>query len=358
MKGFVISGIQQMGIGVMNVNEAWKWYINQFGMDCRAFEDEAEAKLMLPYTGGEPRSRHAVLALNLQSGGGFEIWQYKGREPLKIKEEIIIGDLGIIACKIKAKNTEETLNSFQKNGIAVPVSVSQDPAEKTTFFMKDPYGNIFQIVEATDWFMNEKKNTGGAYGALIGVSDIEKSRVVYSDILGYDEVIYDSTGTFSDLADLPGGKNEFRRVLLKRTKPFTGPFSKLLGQSVIELISSTNKPGKKIFENRFWGDPGFIHICFDMRGMDELKSFCESKGFQFTVDSKKSHEGKSFDMGEAAGHFSYIEDPDGTLIEFVETHKMPVLKKFGLYFDLRKRDPEKSLPDWMVKTLRFSKVKN
>ena len=62
-------------------------------------------------------------------------------------------------------------------------------------------------------------------------------------------------------------------------------------------------------------------------------------------------------MGEAAGYFSYIADPDGALIEFVETHKMPILKKLGLYFDLRKRDPNKSLPDWMIKTLRFSRVK-
>ena len=59
-----------------------------------------------------------------------------------------------------------------------------------------------------------------------------------------------------------------------------------------------------------------------------------------------------------AGHFSYIEDPDGTLIEFVETHKVPILKKLGWYLDLRKRNPHKSLPDWIVKTLRFSRVKN
>jgi catechol 2,3-dioxygenase-like lactoylglutathione lyase family enzyme len=358
MKGYVISGIQQMGIGVVNVQEAWKWYRKQFGMDCRVFDDEAEAKLMLPYTGGEPRSRHAVLALNLQSGGGFEIWQYVGREPVNITEEIRIGDLGIIACKMKAKNIPETLTNFQKRGIFVPETLSEDPSGKQTFFMKDPYGNLFQMVEATDWFMNERKDTGGAYGAVIGVSDIEKSKVVYCDILGYDEVVYDKTGLFSDLSNLPGGNHEFRRVLLKRSKPFAGPFSKVLGESVIELISAVRKPGKKIYEGRFWGDPGFIHLCYDMRGMDELKIFCESKGFPFTVDSKKSHEGNSFDMGEAAGHFSYIADPDGTLIEFVETHKMPILKKFGLYFDLRKRDPEKSLPNWMIKALRFSRIKN
>jgi len=358
MKGYIISGIQQMGIGVLNVEEAWKWYIKHFGMDCRIFEDEAEAKLMLPYTGGQPRSRHAVLALNLQSGGGFEIWQYKGREPVKIKEEIRIGDLGIIACKMKAKNIQETLRLYRKNGIPVPAATIKDPSGKMTFFMRDPYGNIFQMEEAIDWFLNEKKNTGGSYGAIIGVSDLDKAKPIYSDILGYDEVVYDTTGIFPDLADIPGGKNECRRVLLKRSKSFAGPFSKLFGQSVIELLSTPGKPGKRIYEGRFWGDPGFIHLCYDMHGMDELKNFCNSLGFPFTVDSKTSHDGNSFDMGEAAGHFAYIQDPDGTLIEFVETHKVPILKKFGWYLDLRKRDPHKSLPDWIVKTLRFSRVKH
>ena len=357
MKGYIISGIQQMGIGVSNVEEAWKWYINRFGMDCRIFEDVAEAKLMLPYTGGKPRSRHAVLALNLQSGGGFEIWQYKDREPVKIKEEIRIGDLGINACKIKVKDIQATLSAYRKEGISVPVRTSEDPSGKMTFFMKDPYGNIFQLVEATDWFMNENKSSGGSCGAVIGVSGIEKSRVVYSDILGYDDVIYDTTGIFQDLKDLPGGDKECRRVLLKRSEPFSGPFSKIFGQSVIELISTTGKPVRKIYENRYWGDPGFIHLCYDINGMDELQKFCESKGFPFTVDSKKSHEGNSFDMGEAAGYFSYIEDPDGTLIEFVETHKVPILKKIGWYIDLRKRRPDKSLPDWILKTMKYSRVK-
>jgi catechol 2,3-dioxygenase-like lactoylglutathione lyase family enzyme len=250
------------------------------------------------------------------------------------------------------------LSLYQKNGFQVTDVASEDPSGKKNFFINDPYGNIFQLVEATDWFRNENKATGGSYGAIIGVSDIEKARVVYSDILGYDEVIYDTTGVFTDFAELPGGNKECRRVLLKRSRAFSGAFSKVLGQSVIELISTPVNNGKKIFEGRFWGDPGFIHLCYDMHGMDELKNYCESKGFPFTVDSKRSHEGSSFDMGEAAGYFSYIEDPDGTLIEFVETHKVPILKKFGWYLDLRKRDPNKSLPDWIVKTLRFSKVRN
>ncbi len=356
-KEYLISGIQQIGIGVRDLSEAWKWYISRFGMDCRIFEDEAEAKLMLPYTGGQPRSRHAVLALNLQSGGGFEIWQYKGREPLAFDGEPELGDLGIIACKMKVRNIEQAFTFYKQYGDAKPTRPSDDPCGAGSFFVKDPFGNNFQMIERNGWFMDEKKVSGGSYGAIIGVSDIDKARIVYSDILGYDEVVYDKTGLFTDLASLPGSNNEVRRVLLRRTQPVAGPFSRLFGKSEIELVSKPGRPGGRIFEGRFWGDLGFIHLCYDIRNMDNLRSFCSAKGFPFKVDSKKSHEGNSFDMGEAAGHFSYIEDPDGTLIEFVETHKLPILKKLGWYLDLRKRNPYKQLPEWIIKTLRFSRVK-
>ena len=71
-----------------------------------------------------------------------------------------------------------------------------------------------------------------------------------------------------------------------------------------ELTQLTDlKIGKirKIFKDRFWGDWGFIHLCFDIRGMEALKTECEAAGFPFTVDS-----GDTFDMGEAGGRFSYI----------------------------------------------------
>jgi hypothetical protein len=86
MTDYQIGGIQQIGIGVNNLHKAWSWYNRMFGMDCRIFEDETEANLMLPYTGGKAQKRHAILALNLQGGSGFEVWQYSGREPVEIKE--------------------------------------------------------------------------------------------------------------------------------------------------------------------------------------------------------------------------------------------------------------------------------
>jgi len=140
---------------------------------------------------------------------------------------------------------------------------------------------------------------------------------------------------------------------LQEEKPRSGAFSKLLGPGEIELVQVLDRAPKKIYEDRFWGDPGYIHLCFDINGMAELKELCSSKGFEFTADSSDS-----FDMGEAAGHFSYIEDPDGTLIEFVETHKVPIMKKIGWYLNLKKRDPSKSLPDWMLGAMGWGRVKD
>lgn len=358
MRSYLISGIQQMGVGVKNLHEAWEWYRRFFGMDVPIFEEEAIAKLMLQYTGGKPRSRQAVLAMNLQSGGGFEIWQYKGREPKAPDKQILAGDLGIYACKMKVKNLEDALSHFKSLDAPILGEPIKDPFGRKTFFIEDPYNNVFQFVEASDWFLNEKKVNGGSYGAIIGVSDIEKSLEVYSGILGYDKILYDKTDYFNDLKLLPGGDRKFRRVLLSRSKPFNGAFTRLFGNSVIELISVKGHTPAKMYKDRFWGDPGFIHLCYDIHGMDHLKKHCHDKGYAFTVDSKASHDNEGFDMGEAAGHFSYIEDPDGTLIEFVETLKIPIIKKLGWYLDLRKRHPGKRLPSWILKTLRFSRVKD
>lgn len=357
MKDVVVSGIQQLGIGVSNVAEAWKWYRKYLGMDIKVFEESATAALMLPYTGGMPQKRHAVLALNLNGGGGFEIWQYTDRIPQAPAFKPALGDLGIFAAKIKARDVEKTHAWFTSEKLNVS-KLATDPEGRQHFFLTDPYGNIFQIIESQNWFGNEKKHTGSVYGVVIGVTNTEESKKVYSGILGYDKVVYDKSDSFADLSSLNGGENRFRRVLLKHSKPRLGAFARMFGESEIELIQVEGRTPRKIYEDRYWGDLGFIHLCYDIRGMEALNKACAERGFPFTVDSFKHHEGNSFDMGEAAGHFSYIEDPDGTLIEFVETHKVPILKKLGWYLDLRKRHPEKHLPNLIVKALGMGRVKD
>lgn len=352
MKEKLISGIQQIGIGVEHIYKAWGWYKQYFGIDIRVFEEAAAAEFMLPYTGGKPRNRHAALAINLQGGGGFEIWQYTDRVPEPPKEEILAGDLGIFAAKIKSKNVKATYEWYKAEDLDIVGDLYEKDGSQH-FFVRDPFHNLFQIVPSGNWFKNEKKLTGGSYGAIIGVTDIEKSKAFYGGILGYDEVIHEESGYFEDLKVLPGGEHKMNRTLLRHSKPRMGAFSRLFGSSQIELVQVLDRIPRRIFADRYWGDLGFIHLCFDIRGMDLLREECKSKGFPFTVDT-----GNSFDMGEAAGAFSYTEDPDGTLIEFVETHRIPIMKKLGLYLNLNHRKQEKALPDWMLSLLSLSRARD
>ncbi len=349
-----ISGIQQIGVGVADVQSAFRWYRQTFGMDVPMFEEAAVAGLMLPYTGGQPQARHAILALNMQGGGGMEIWQYTGRTPVAPAFQPQLGDLGIFVAKIKCKDVAACFQDLQKRGVHLLTQLLPRPDGRDHFFVKDPWGLTFEVVSADDWFKTDRPfQTGGMYGAVIGVTDMDRSLKFYADILGYDTVAYDQTDEFADWHGVDGGFGRYRRVLLRHAQPHVGPFSRLLGDSEIELVQSLDRTPRAIYENRFWGDLGFIHLCFDITGMAEMKAFTAKNGHPFTVDSSGS-----FDMGEAAGYFSYIEDPDGTLIEFVETHKIPILKKIGWYLDLRKRSqPARPLPNWMLKTLGFGRVK-
>ncbi len=355
-----ICGIQQVGIGVKNVAESWKWYKENLGFDTKIFGDEGVAEKMLPYTGGKPQPRYAILVMNLRGGGGFEVWEPRGRELNYIQFEPEIGDLGIFACKVKSPNVAGAYQELKAKGANLLSTPNPNPAGKMHFFVKDPWGNIFDIEEDNYVFINEKKNFGGGNGAILGVTDMDKSIKFYSTLMEYDKVEYDVTDRFNDFGDVPGSKYMFRRVMLTRSKGLEGPLCEVMGTSHIELVQriisktpeSTTPAPRKLYEGRLWGDPGFIHLCFDIRNMEGIRECAESLGHPFVCDG-----GRDFDMGDANGHFTYVEDPDGTLIEFVETFKVPIMKKYGIFLHLEKRDNKKPLPKIMTKALRFLKSK-
>ncbi len=356
MEGYLVSGIQQIGVGVSDLEKAWRWYRRHLGLDVPVFRDDGEAALMLPYTGGQPQARKAVLAVNLQGGGGLEVWQYAKRAPLAAGFTVQPGDLGIFAPRLKARDVPAAYARFRAEGLELPGPVETDPAGEPGFFVRDPFGNFFQVVAGDGWFQRGPRGappTGGVSGAMLGVKSLEPALALYRDILGFDRVVYDRQGVFPDLAGLPGGKQPVRRVLLAHSRPRQGAFSQLLGPGRLELVLAMERVPRKIYAGRFWGDLGFIHLCFDVRGMEALKERCARAGFPFTVDSAQA-----FLMGEASGRFAYVEDPDGTLVEFVETYRLAVLRRLGWFLDLQRRPAEKPLPRWLLAALGLNRVRD
>lgn len=102
---------------------------------------------------------------------------------------------------------------------------------------------------------------------------------------------------------------------------------------------------------------GRCRICtpwFDVRGMKELGDKLDEKGFGFTCDTNDV-----LSMGDSTKvHCTYIEDPDGTLIELIEVYKIPIIEKLGINLNVAKRPANKPLPDLMLKALKFSRIKD
>lgn len=347
----IINGIQQIGIGVKDVKAVFNWYRAYLGFDILVFKDEASANLMTQYTGDEVRQRIAFLALNMIGGGGLEIWQFKDRTPEAPKNEIVLGDLGIAVMKLRSKDLKASHAILKEQQLQLLTEI-QETEITTHFFFKDPWNNVVQVIADDYCFDNSNSESGGVMGATLGVSHMDTSIRFYKELLGFDLVTFDETGVFSDLDLLSGGKENFRRVLLRRSTKEIGGFGELLGPCEIELLQVLDRTPSKIYKDRLWGDLGYIHLCFDVQGMDAHRTDAKSIGHSFTVDSADS-----FDMGDAAGHFSYVEDPDGTLLEFVETHKVPILKNLGIFINMKKRCPVTPLPRWLIKAMKVHRVK-
>ena len=129
----------------------------------------------------------------MDGGGGFEIWQYTSRNTEKPTFEVQLGDLGLYSCKIKSRNVNQTYAFMHSKGADLASEVVAAPDGTLSFFVKDPNGNLFQIVEGEGWFSEtgHPSKCGGVAGIILGVSSMEQSLKLYRDVLGYETVVYD-----------------------------------------------------------------------------------------------------------------------------------------------------------------------
>ena len=351
---YTIHGIQHIGVGVPEHGRAWQWYRKHFGLDVPFFNDEAEAHLMTIYTGGKVISKRAAMVLNLKGGCAMEIVcpsTFKARHADQKHE---LGDLGIYMGWIKSPDVAATYNYYKQQSVDLVSPLSKMPNGWDTFYLRDINGLVFQIIPAKDFYTKSKHKTGGTAGCSIGVSDLDRAISFYS-ILGYDHLIYDEEATFQDWSTLDGGDRKYRRVLLSQSKPSGGGFSKLTGKSYIELVQDlSSRIPVKIYDNRYWGDVGFVHLGFDVRNMVSLGQALEKAGYGFTCDTKDV-----LSMGENTKvHCTYTEDPDGTLIEMIEVYKIPIIERLGIHLNVEKRSPSQPYPDLMLKALKFARIRD
>ncbi len=347
-----INGLQHIGVAVTDMDASLRFYRTFFGLDIPFFDSVQAAPLMDYYTRNQTITKRASMIMNLQGGCAIEVIRPTTFEPSPAKHPVQLGDLGIFITTVKCKDIHKMHAYAIKHKAPFVSVISKAPNGEETFYIKDLDGNIWQYTPGNNWYSAGNHLSGGIIGCTTGVRNIEKAKTLYADLLGFDEVVYDKTGTFDDWKELPSGNKQYRRVLLSQSSQPGGGFAKLTGKTYIELVQALDREPNYIFEDRIWADTGFAHIGFDVKGMKALGHDLGGAGYPFTCDS---HDALS--MGQTKVHCTYIHDDDRTLIELIEVYKVPIIEKWGIFMNVEKRDPLKPLPDFMLKAMRFSRVK-
>ncbi len=348
-----INGFQHIGVAVRDMDRSLKFYRKYFGLDIPFFDAVAPAALMLPYTRNEVITKRASMIMNLMGGCAMEVIQATSFSPSPAIFEPELGDLGIFITRVKCPDVKAAHAFCTQEKDTTPTALRKTTKGGDTFFITDPDGNWFQYVSGSDWYTRPRHISGGVVACTIGVTNINDARLLYSDLLGYDLVVHEEEGIVAEWEGLPGGERRFKRVLLGQSTPPGGGFGKITGKTYIELVQDLDRTPRRIFDDRIWADLGFVHLGLDVRGMETLGAELETKGFGFTCDSNSA-----LDMGNTKVHCTYIEDRDATWIELIEVHKVPIVEKWGLYLNVAKRAQDKPLPDFMLKALRFSRIKD
>jgi catechol 2,3-dioxygenase-like lactoylglutathione lyase family enzyme len=347
-----INGLQHIGVAVNNMDASLAFYRKYFGLDIPFFDSVQAAPLMDFYTNNKTITKRASMIMNLQGGCAIEVIRPTSFEPSPAKHPVQLGDLGIFITTVKCKDIKQMWAYCKAQNPPYQSPIGIDPAGGDTFYIKDLDNNLWQYVMSNEWYTQGKHLSGGVVGCTTGVRDIERAKKLYCTILGFDEVVYDKSGKFNDWSHLPLGNENYRRVLLTQSAQPGGGFAKVTGKTYIELVQALDHEPNFIFEDRIWADSGFVHIGFDVKGMKALGEDLAAAGYPFTCDSQNA-----LSMGQTKVHCTYIHDDDRTLIEMIEVYKVPIIEKWGIFLNVEKRDPLKPLPDFMLKALRFSRVK-
>ena len=120
------------------------------------------------HTRGETITKRASMVMNLQGGCAFEVLRADSFEPVPAGWEIAPGDLGITTVQMKTRDIQKMhAHARSITGDTCDQELGETPWGAKTFYLKDPDGNRFQVLEADDWFENNGHPSGGVMGCTI-----------------------------------------------------------------------------------------------------------------------------------------------------------------------------------------------
>jgi len=322
----MITAFQHVGMGVHDIDRTYDFYRNLMGFRVKLSDQKEYMDEMTPIIGALVEMR-VIMAMNVAGGAAIELVEHTSTRPKEPEEALQWGDIGYLELGLKAYHLDDLYLDLKSKGVEfiTPVrgmELSSGGTERYAY-LKDPDGLLVQLVEEPG---GKRPVVGGVRHVAIGVTDMDRSRQFYRDVLGFSELMHEFKGHMPELDDVTGGR-EMEMVILGH-RPGAESVLPLLEKAIVKLVHTPGYKGKPAFEDRRWGDIGLMEMAFDVIDLAETTNGLISQGAEL------SHPTTRVDMGQGTiGCFSYVKDPDGIIVELVEVEKvMRVSPKVMKYF--------------------------
>lgn len=310
----MITAFQHVGIGVHDVDTTYRFWSKLLGFkiklnDLTRYADELEPII------GDLVEMRMLMAMNVRGGGAIELVRHTSTEPLESPAPVEWGDIGILEIGLKAYNLDLLREKLSQKGVEFVTGILnarlKDGGRYRHTYLRDPDGLLIDLVEEPN---GGKPAVGGVIHVALGVSDLQKAREFYSNVVGFNQVIHES-----DDEEIPQEVSSGRktRVVVLRQPPDLKSNLPILEAGTLKLVKTPDYKGKRTFEGRRWGDIGCMEFALDVTELSRTYEEMIARG------AEECHPPARVDMGSGSiGYVAYVKDPDGNFIEMVEVEKV------------------------------------
>jgi catechol 2,3-dioxygenase-like lactoylglutathione lyase family enzyme len=228
------------------------------------------------------------------------------------------GNYGILEAGYGVIRIEDVISDYQNRGIHILTPVCEIPLIDggcwRYAYLQDPDGLMLQLVEdiQPDRPQCRKPEVRGVVHVGVGVSDLERSKMFYESVLGFDKLLYEFQGHIPGMDQIIGSPLPMKLAILERSVP-VHRLSGFLPDGALKLFEVPEYEGKHIYQGRRWGDIGCMELCMDVSNLEAVVAKMQAKGVEIYLPPVE------IDMGSGSkGIVAYIRDPDGTIIELAE----------------------------------------
>jgi len=308
-------GVDHVGVGVSDADEAIEFYGRHVGFDRMLFDYTGELPGLETVAGGTPRARVAML----ESSGATPIG------PGRIKLVQLLddggppaapagqawGEVGVCEICLHARNVQEVHDALVAGGCASlmePTSADVPPTGVTLdiAYVEDPWGTKLELIEWTGLWRSlpGPARAEGVNHVAFGVTDMARTRAFYEP-LGFGQPLFESVEFFGPMA--PWYRAPWYDPGDLPTQHMTMPLS-AQGAAIEPCV--LDPPAHDCRGE--WGHLGPMDFGIRVGNLDAAVASLGAGGVTFHGTPQ------TIDVGSGEWRYVYVAEPDGNYVQLVE----------------------------------------